>query len=382
MENIFLIFGKESYRSLYPERCRGEDTILKGTAGFSSTQRRWLQLALNDEVEIVAFDPFTAAVNCIVETLRLEVDVLKKNAQTVASFDSDRMAEIFLRIFDKHIMSIGEPLVMDVGGQNLSITVIGMTHGASQGAQTLQWGVYIGASTQVQFSPAPESLVKLSGEHAVNTNAVIKSDFKFEDLGVGGLSKEFFAILRRAFLSRIYPSDVAAKLGLRHVKGLILYGPPGTGKTLIARQIGKMLNTREPKIVNGPEILNKYVGQSEENIRNLFRDAELEYKSKGDSSQLHIIIFDEFDAICRQRNSRNDGTGVGDQVVNQLLSKMDGVEQLNNVLLIGMTNRLDLLDDAILRPGRFEIQLEISLPTQEGRKEILMIHTKSVSDHY
>jgi vesicle-fusing ATPase len=84
----------------------------------------------------------------------------------------------------------------------------------------------------------------------------------------------------------------------------MLYGPPGTGKTLLARQIGMMLNTRlPPKIVSGPEILNKYVGESEENIRKLFKDAEAEYKAKGDESQLHIIIFDEIDAICRQRSS-------------------------------------------------------------------------------
>lgn len=107
----------------------------------------------------------------------------------------------------------------------------------------------------------------------------------------------------------------------------------------MARQIGKMLNAREPKIVNGPEILNKFVGASEENIRKLFADAETEvgdymypqmivliyvakYKSKGDESGLHIIIFDELDAICKQRGSANSGTGVGDSVVNQLLSKV------------------------------------------------------------
>ena len=106
------------------------------------------------------------------------------------------------------------------------------------------------------------------------------------------------------------------------VLGLILHGPPGTGKTLIARQIGKMLNAREPKIVNGPEILSKFVGASEENIRKLFADAESEYKAKGDESGLHIIIFDELDAIFKHRGSTNNGTGVGDTVVNQLLSKV------------------------------------------------------------
>lgn len=172
------------------------------------------------------------------------------------------------------------------------------------------------------------------------------------------------------------------KLGISHVKGILLYGPPGTGKTLIARQIGKMLNAREPKIVNGPEILNKFVGQSEENIRKLFADAEKEQKEKGDESGLHVIIMDELDAITKQRGSGSGGgTGVGDSVVNQLLSKLDGVDQLNNILLIGMTNRMDMIDDALLRPGRLEVHMEISLPDENGRAQILKIHTKKMRDN-
>lgn len=116
-------------------------------------------------------------------------------------------------------------------------------------------------------------------------------------MGIGGLDTEFSAIFRRAFASRIFPPGLVEKLGIQHVKGklwivldsdialtwrfsncpgILLFGPPGTGKTLMARQIGKMLNAREPKVVNGPEILNKFVGQSEENIRKLFGDAEKE----------------------------------------------------------------------------------------------------------
>lgn len=141
-------------------------------------------------------------------------------------------------------------------------------------------------------------------------------------MGIGGLDTEFNEIFRRAFASRVFPPGLVEKLGIQHVKGIILHGPPGTGKTLIARQIGKMLNAREPKVVNGPEVLSKYVGASEENIRKLFADAEKEYKEKGDESGLHIIIFDELDAIFKQRGSTNNGTGVGDTVVNQLLSKV------------------------------------------------------------
>ena len=157
-----------------------------------------------------------------------------------------------------------------------------------------------------------------------------------------------------------------------------MFGPPGTGKTLMARQIGQMLNSREPKIVNGPEILDKYVGESEANIRRLFAEAEEEEKRMGANSGLHIIIFDEIDAICKARGSTGGSTGVNDTVVNQLLSKIDGVDQLNNILIIGMTNRRDLIDDALLRPGRLEVQIEIGLPKEAGRVQIINIHTRKM----
>lgn len=231
--------------------------------------------------------------------------------------------------------------------------------------------------TQVDFfkDARSELKIKASAKRAA-ANSIIQPGFKFEDMGIGGLDNEFSAIFRRAFASRIFPPNVVERLGINHVRGLLLYGPPGTGKTLMARQIGKMLNAREPKVINGPEVLNKYVGASEENIRKMFADAEKEQKEKGDESGLHIIIFDELDAVCKQRGSGGGGgTGVGDSVVNQLLSKLDGVEQLNNILLIGMTNRMDMIDEALLRPGRLEVHLEISLPDESGRAQILKIHT-------
>ncbi len=162
------------------------------------------------------------------------------------------------------------------------------------------------------------------------------------------------------------------------LQGILLFGPPGTGKTLMARQIGQMLNAREPKIVNGPQILDKYVGESEANIRKLFAEAEEEEKRMGPNSGLHIIIFDEIDAICKARGSVAGNSGVNDTVVNQLLSKIDGVDQLNNILIIGMTNRRDMIDDALLRPGRLEVSIEIGLPKEQGRNQILNIHTRKM----
>ena len=121
------------------------------------------------------------------------------------------------------------------------------------------------------------------------------------------------------------------------MRPLSLPAPSPLRNTQNARAPNRTHNNR--KVVNGPEVLSKYVGQAEENVRNLFAEAEAEYKDKGDASELHIIIFDEIDAICRQRGSVRDGTATHDTIVNQLLTKIDGVDALNNILLIGMTNR-------------------------------------------
>ena len=152
---------------------------------------------------------------------------------------------------------------------------------------------------------------------------------------------------------------------MKHVKGILLYGPPGTGKTLIARQLSKALDIDEKnyKKVDGPEIFNKYVGESENNIRKLFEKAKSDEKALGPKSPLHVVVFDEIDAVCKQRGMYENSSQTNDAVVNQLLSIIDGVDALNNILVIGMTNRKDLLDEAILRPGRFEVHIEVKLPT-------------------
>ena len=202
------------------------------------------------------------------------------------------------------------------------------------------------------------------------------SDGSFEKYGVGGLDDEFLTIFRRVFASRMVAPEVVQKLGMRHVKGMLLYGPPGTGKTLVAKQLGRLLNAHPPKIVNGPEILQRFVGQSEENMRDLFAPAEKEFKGKGDKSRLHVIIFDEIDAIMKARGSGGaTASVVHDNVVNQLLTKLDGMQSLDNVLVVGITNRRDLLDPAVLRPGRLELQVEVGLPDVRGRRQIFNIHT-------
>jgi len=116
---------------------------------------------------------------------------------------------------------------------------------------------------------------------------------------VGGLSVELGEIVRRVLVSRQVNPSVLRALGLSHVRGILLHGPPGTGKTLIAREIARALDAREPVLVNGPEIMDKYVGEAERNIRTLFQPAEEEWAARGAASELHVLIFDEFDAVAK-----------------------------------------------------------------------------------
>jgi vesicle-fusing ATPase len=212
------------------------------------------------------------------------------------------------------------------------------------------------------------------------TKPIFKMDLNLMDMGIGGLDDQFAVMLRRAFSPRMLSPDTIKRLGIKHIRGILLYGPPGCGKTLIARKISKKITQVEPKIVNGPDLLTKWVGESEANMRKLFEPAEADQKKFGDNSPLHVIIFDEIDALCKTRGSNPSSSGVNDSIVNQLLTKFDGIVEGNNFLIIGMTNRPDMLDDALKRPGRFELQLEISLPDESGRVQILEIHTKKLVD--
>ncbi|KAI9696085.1 MAG: transport between ER and Golgi ATPase protein [Candelina mexicana] len=368
------------------------DGFPRGLISLSDPQRTAAQVALTDTVNVQLYDPFAQGRNSYLGAVDVEVGFAGRKT-TDAPYDQDELSQLFIRNYENQVLAPGQRILMDNKSIPLLLVVrtvqlvdLSMEKPGTSSAPTLSdprsRGI-LTRHTSMNFFKDAKTPIKLKASNKrPAANSIIQPNFKFEDMGIGGLDTEFSAIFRRAFASRIFPPGLVDKLGIQHVKGILLFGPPGTGKTLIARQIGKMLNAREPKVINGPEVLNKYVGQSEENIRKLFADAEKEYKEKGDESGLHIIIFDELDAVCKQRGSGSaGGTGVGDSVVNQLLSKLDGVDQLNNVLLIGMTNRKDMIDDALLRPGRLEVHMEISLPDEHGRAQILKIHTAKMRDN-
>ncbi|TAQ90114.1 hypothetical protein B7494_g1576 [Chlorociboria aeruginascens] len=371
---------------------RPTDRFPPGCISLSDPQRTWCGVGMMEPVTAELYDPFSQGGHSYLGAMDIDVGFASARKITEHPYDQDVLADAFIKNFENQVFAPQQRIIMDYKNIPLAFTVktiqlvdLSMEKKSSAAptvTSPLSRGI-LTRHTPITFYKDAQSPIKLKGSSKrPAANSIIAPDFKFEDMGIGGLDTEFSSIFRRAFASRIFPPGLIEKLGIQHVKGILLYGPPGTGKTLIARQIGKMLNSREPKVINGPEVLNKYVGQSEENIRKLFADAEKEYKEKGDESGLHIIIFDELDAVCKQRGSgAGGGTGVGDSVVNQLLSKLDGVDQLNNILLIGMTNRMDMIDDALLRPGRLEVHMEISLPDEAGRAQILKIHTSKMREN-
>lgn len=149
---------------------------------------------------------------------------------------------------------MGQQIAFEHEGSNFKLVINNLNidvNGQSQEATR----AYLAENTAFIFTNGGQNPIKISGQRGYAATQIFKpKTLNFEQLGIGGLDKQFETIFRRAFASRVFPPSIVQKLGIKHVKGILLFGPPGTGKTLIARQIGKMLNGKEPKVVNGPEV--------------------------------------------------------------------------------------------------------------------------------
>mgnify|MGYP002761164497 CR=1 FL=1 len=219
--------------------------------------------------------------------------------------------------------------------------------------------VIVTDSTEVTLSQQPAEDIQAGESESSNTPAVTYED-------IGGLERELEQVREMIELPMRHP-ELFQRLGIEPPKGVLLHGPPGTGKTLIAKAVANEIDASFHTI-SGPEIMSKYYGESEEQLREIFEEAEEEAPS--------IVVVDEIDSIAPKRGEA--GGDVERRVVAQLLSLMDGLDERGEVVVIGATNRVDALDPALRRGGRFDREIEVGVPDREGRKEILQVHTRNM----
>ncbi|WP_224268751.1 CDC48 family AAA ATPase [Haloprofundus salinisoli] len=220
--------------------------------------------------------------------------------------------------------------------------------------------VVINDSTTVEISEKPAEQIREGASGGSGSGP----DVAYED--IGGLESELEQVREMIELPMRHP-ELFKRLGIEPPKGVLLHGPPGTGKTLIAKAVANEIDA-EFHTISGPEIMSKYYGESEEQLRDVFEEAT--------ENAPAIIFMDELDSIAAKREEA--GGDVERRVVAQLLSLMDGLEERGQVVVIGATNRVDAIDPALRRGGRFDREIEIGVPDRDGRKEILQVHTRNM----
>lgn len=233
----------------------------------------------------------------------------------------------------------------------------GSTKGTSGERRTL------GSSSSTVGANQQSTSGSSDGEESGSDTREPVTDVNYSD--VGGLDQQLQEI-REAIELPLRDPDMFEDLGIDPPKGVLMYGPPGTGKTLIGKAVANEVDATFLNI-NGPEVMSKYKGESEKKLREVFAEA----RQEGDA----VIFFDEIDSFASQRE---DGDDSANRVVSQLLSLMDGMDSQENVVVIGSTNRADSLDPALRRGGRFDREVEVGVPDEDGRKEVFDIHTRKM----
>jgi transitional endoplasmic reticulum ATPase len=288
-------------------------------------------------------------INDTVDIRRVET----KEAQQITLAPTEPLrilgAEEYLASFlEGQLVTKGDVVPLNVMGQRIDLVVISTGPGGP---------VIISQKTEVIVSEESAEAVAAAREGDIPS-------ITYED--IGGLRDEVTKVREMIELPLRHP-ELFRRLGVEAPKGVILHGPPGTGKTLLAKAVANETNASFYTI-GGPEIMSKYYGESEERLRNVFQEAQKNAPS--------IIFIDELDSIAPKREEVSGE--VERRIVAQLLSLMDGLKARGKVVVIGATNRINAIDPALRRPGRFDREIELGVPDRDGRLDILQIHTRGM----
>ena len=322
--------GKKTNVLCWPAR---ENDTGKGLVRMDGYLRNRLDVGINDSVEIRK--------------------VQSKSAEKVTLAPTEPLrivgAEGYLQEYLLgSLLSTGDIFPLTIMGQRVDLVVISTNPSGP---------VLMEDSTEVTVSEESEKAIQVAKGDGT-------SSISYED--IGGIKNEVSRLREMIELPLRHP-ELFKRLGVEAPKGVLLHGPPGTGKTLVAKAVAHETNANFYTI-GGPEIMSKFYGESEERLREIFKKAE--------ENAPAIIFIDEIDSIAPKREEVSGE--VERRVVAQLLSLMDGMSSRGKVVVIGATNRINAIDPALRRPGRFDREIEIGVPDREGRLEILQIHTRGM----
>jgi len=381
-----------------------QDDVNKGIVKIDSTFMRQLGINVGDVVEVKG-ERITAAIvdraypgDIGLNIIRMDGNT-RKNARTsigelveIKKSEVKPAKKVIIAPANKGLMIKAHPQFFKQGLMGKVIVkgdIVSLGRGGPQRRVNLQTGriedVFSQLENQfmgfgfgdikfliVDILPKKEiNIVTLETEVEFNPQAVEMKEEEHLGLGinyedVGGLGDELKKVREMIELPLKHP-EIFEKLGIEAPKGVLLHGPPGTGKTLLAKAVANETNAHFI-LINGPEVISKFYGESEKNLRDKFDEAEKNAPS--------IIFFDEIDAIATKREETKGD--VEKRVVAQLLGLMDGLKSRGKVIVIAATNIPNLLDPALRRPGRFDREIEIGVPDKEGRLDILKIHTRNM----
>ena len=322
--------GKKTTVLSWPARSNDRG---KGLIRIDGYTRNRLDVGINDQIEVK------------------RVESKDANSITFAPTEPLRIVgaeEYLAEYLNGQLMTKGDTIPLNVMGQRVDLVVISTSPSGP---------VIVTDSTKITVSEESAKALKVSKEGGVPS-------ITYED--IGGIGDAVGRVREMIELPLRHP-ELFKRLGVEAPKGVLLHGPPGTGKTLLAKAVANETNASFYTI-GGPEIMSKYYGESEEKLRNVFEQAEKNAPS--------IIFIDEIDSIAPKREEVSGE--VERRIVAQLLSLMDGMSTRGKVVVIGATNRVNAVDPALRRPGRFDREIEIGVPDRNGRLEILQIHTRGM----